>query len=514
MKLNKEYLISTFILIAIISFLFNKMLLGNYIFTSGDTLSPIAIKNAILNYSTKYNSFPTWFPWIFAGMPTIHSLMSVSSYYLPHYLMLILNNIGIPWFWYFIFHLTFGGLGMYSLLKYFKLDGYSSIFGGILYAIMPYMITMTVYGHGSQMMTACYIPWIMLYLFRIYDSDKLLDYIFLSLLISLQLLRAHIQISYYTWMMVGLFILVSSFYLLKEKKINIYQFVKLKLKIIFSLILGAIISLSLYLPVINYSAMSTRGAVNGGVGIDYATQWSMSIKEIVTLIFPYSMGFGGKFYFGDFPFTDYPNYIGLFVVSLSFIGFVKSNLNIKYKFYFLLTILFSVLISLGSNFIQFYNFFYNYFPYFNKFRVPSYILIITNFSLIFLAAFGFNVLVSSIKNKVSKNRDIYYILLVSLILSTIYILKGVLLIPKDVLNRSAQSALILNDGYFLFIAILIFIIIYFLFNYKKYSKKLLSIMLISILCFDGSPITANFISTSIKDILSKDELSKTSEDLL
>ena len=38
--------------------------------------------------------------------------------------------------------------------------------------------------------------------------------------------------------------------------------------------------------------------------------------------------------------------------------------------------------------------------------------------------------------------------------------------------------------------------------------------LISILCFDGSPITANFISTSIKDILSKDELSKTSEDLL
>ncbi|SVB13211.1 uncharacterized protein METZ01_LOCUS166065 [marine metagenome] len=38
--------------------------------------------------------------------------------------------------------------------------------------------------------------------------------------------------------------------------------------------------------------------------------------------------------------------------------------------------------------------------------------------------------------------------------------------------------------------------------------------LISILCFDGAPITADFISTSIKDILSKDELSKTSEDLL
>ena len=39
-----------------------------------------------------------------------------------------------------------------------------SLFGSLLFTFMPYMITMTAYGHGSQMMTASYIPWIILFL--------------------------------------------------------------------------------------------------------------------------------------------------------------------------------------------------------------------------------------------------------------------------------------------------------------------------------------------------------------
>ena len=87
MRTLKEYIYTSFILTAILTFLFHKLINGSHIFTSGDTLSPIAIKNAISNY----NSFPYWFPWIFGGMPTVHSLMNVSNYYLPHHIMLWLN---------------------------------------------------------------------------------------------------------------------------------------------------------------------------------------------------------------------------------------------------------------------------------------------------------------------------------------------------------------------------------------------------------------------------------------
>ena len=44
-----------------------------------------------------------------------------------------------------------------------------------------------------------------------------------------------------------------------------------------------ILSLSIYLPILSYSAHSIRGAVAGGAGLQYATQWSMSIKEFLTI---------------------------------------------------------------------------------------------------------------------------------------------------------------------------------------------------------------------------------------
>ena len=492
MKIFKEYIFTIFILIIILSLLFNKLIDGSYIFTSGDTLSPIAIKNSILNY----NSFPYWFPWIFGGMPTVHSLMNVSNYYFPHYLMLWLNNLGVPWFWYFIFHLSFGGFGMYTLLKFLNQSKFSSIFGAILFMLSPYMITMTAFGHGSQMMASAYIPWIILFMFRIYDRNKIIDYAIFSLLVGLQLLRAHIQISYYTWMMIGLFILLSIYCFLREDIVLIKQILIKKINFFISLILGVLISLSLYYPVLNYSIHSTRGSINGGVGIDYATQWSMSIKEFITFFFPYSLGFGGQLYFGDLPFTDFPNYIGLFVMILSIIGLLKSEIEKKYKIYFSLVIFFSILISLGSNFVQFYNIFYNYFPHFNKFRVPAYILILTNFSFIVLSSCGLNVLAKSINNSIIVNKTNYCLLLTSSVFTILYIYFSDLLINRNS-NINLLSSLIYNDSMFILISSIIIVITYFIFNYFRYNIKIFYILLIFIITYDYYRINAEIIDPQI-----------------
>jgi hypothetical protein len=66
------------------------------------------------------------------------------------------------------------------------------------------------------------------------------------------------------------------------------------------------------------------------------------------MFIPYVLGFGGKLYSGDMPFTDYPNYIGIIVFFFSFLGFYKSQLEKKYKIYFLLIIIFSFLENLSS----------------------------------------------------------------------------------------------------------------------------------------------------------------------
>ena len=104
--------------------------------------------------------------------------------------------------------------------------------------------------------------------------------------------------------------------------------------------------------------------------------------------------------------TDFPNYIGIFILFLALLGFLKSNLKYDIKVYFAVVIVFTFLLSLGKNFISFYNIFYTYLPFFSKFRVPIFILIIFQFSIYILAAFGLLNFFDLLKNKVYKNRII------------------------------------------------------------------------------------------------------------
>ena len=488
----KDYLFVLSILLIVSSFLFYKLINGAYLFTSGDSLSPIAVKNAIKLYADSSNAFPLWFPWILGGIPTVHSFLSISNYYFPHHLMLILYDFGLSWNWYFILHLIFGGLGFFKLILFFKQDKYTALFGSILFLLMPYLTAMFAYGHGSQMMTASYIPWIVLYMFKIYDGYKLEDFLLFSILIGLQLQRGHVQISYYTWMMIGLFFVINIPKLFKKDNINKLKLIKQKISLILSLIIGLGLSLSIYLPILNYSSESVRGSsIGGGAGLDYATQWSLSFKEMFTFIFPYSLGFGGSLYFGDFPFTDYPNYMSIFIIFLAFLGYFKSDLDRKYKIFFSLTIIFSLLISLGNNFIEFYKLFYDYLPYFNKFRVPAYILILTHFSILVLASFGFELVLKKIK--------IYYqnYYLISLIIISIcYFLFSHLFIGVANTNISKISNMHFYDSLnIIFVLIISSTTIYF-YSRDKINKNIFILILISVLSYDYFRINKEIISPS------------------
>ena len=109
---DKEYFIVFTLLLIIISIVFSELIFGAKVLASSDTLSPIAIKNGInLSYS-KYSSYPLWIPWIFSGLPTIHSLLNVSYSYYPHQIItFLINVIQLPWIWNFIFHFVLPRLG-------------------------------------------------------------------------------------------------------------------------------------------------------------------------------------------------------------------------------------------------------------------------------------------------------------------------------------------------------------------------------------------------------------------
>ena len=171
MKKINEYLLVIISIFFVLFILFNKFIFGDLVFMSGDSLAPQAVKQALSNISNQSGLFPYWFPYIFSGMPTVHSLLNTNIYYLPHIIINYLHGIGMPWFWNFIFHYIFAGIGMYTFIKYLTQSKYVSISISLLFSISPYMIAYLVHGHGSQMMTASYMPWILLFLFKFYKLN-------------------------------------------------------------------------------------------------------------------------------------------------------------------------------------------------------------------------------------------------------------------------------------------------------------------------------------------------------
>ena len=91
--------------------------------------------------------------------------------------------------------------------------------------------------------------------------------------------RGHIQIAYYTWMVIGLYITLQFIWEIKINNYQIISFVKAKYFLLLSLILGFMFSLNIYYPILNYSSHSIRSVESGGAGLLYATQWSFSLKR-------------------------------------------------------------------------------------------------------------------------------------------------------------------------------------------------------------------------------------------
>jgi len=195
--------------------------------------------------------------------------------------------------------------------------------------------------------------------------------------------------------------------------------------------LGFLLASHIYYPSLDYLGNSIRAG--GDNHYQYATNWSMHPKELITYIFPHYYGFGGSSYSGYMPFTDYPNYIGFFVILSSLFSIIRLN---NKKIFFISILLLSIFLSFGKYFDILYNFFYSFFPYFSNFRVPSMILILSNFILYILAAFGLKEILSSILN-IERFRKIpsETIIAAFLILSIVDIYR----IDKNIISPSDSS---------------------------------------------------------------------------
>ncbi|MDR3666786.1 MAG: YfhO family protein, partial [Ignavibacteriaceae bacterium] len=135
---------------------------------------------------------------------------------------------------------------------------------------------------------------------------------------------------------------------------------------------------------------------------EYHTNWSFSPQEVLTFIVPSYFGFGNSTYkgpltndqevevntyFGQMPFVDVAMYMGVLIFFLGLFAIITRWKEPFVQFLSILTGI-ALLISFGKNFPILFDPLFYHLPSFDKFRVPSMILVIVQLNFPILAGLG------------------------------------------------------------------------------------------------------------------------------
>jgi len=414
----------------------------------GDVLASKGKTNLMLEYEQKTGEVSLWNPAVFCGMPAYHrdkprawSLDTFASYFFS-------GSAGQVVVYYII-----GSLGMFFLLYSLNFSTLISLFGALAFLLMSHYNSLWLAGHFSKFRAVMYIPWVVAAFSFFLNRRSVLGMLLFTLAFTLQIRTQHYQIIFYTALILFSIGIYPAVRLIIDKKITAF------LKVLGLLIISIILTtLAVYQPlfVINeYTPYSTRGGnpvhidpidksaeKAKGVSFEYATNWSLSPKEMICFIIP--RYFGGSSqetykgdavpqlkgytipgYWGDMPFTGSTDYIGVALFILMVFGIYGYRKDWRIVSLGIFTI-FALLLGFGKHFPAFYKLFFYHFPYFSKFRVPTMIMMAVFVVFVMFAAFGIRYLIDCYKRNDKKVFTMLYIIAGFLFILTMspFVLKG------------------------------------------------------------------------------------------
>ncbi len=424
------------VIVLIIILFFNPLFFGNKTFQSGDI---ITIKSMRSYIEKDRDGFTLWNPYIFCGIPAhatgtalrwwdfIGAVYSkgkgiISGLFGNNFAGHTLNLMLI----------AFGG---FIFMRSIKASRLVSLFVALAMAFSTGIIVMVYIGHITKLISLAAFPIVLMLLLRMNKRIKLLDFILLVIALHFVVLGTHVQIIYYIFLTAAFFYIFYFIIGLVEKK---NDFVKriFKSAAVFTVasLIAVAMSYDSYSQLWEYNKYSTRGTKSiveqqskdktksESDFYNYATNWSFSPEEVLTFFVPSFYGFGNatykgpltqnrpvniNTYFGQMPFVDVAQYMGIVVFVLALIGIILGWKNRFVQFLTYLNLIF-LIVSFGKNMPLLYDLFFHYLPLFDKFRVPSMILNITQMTVPVLAGIG---IMELMKRRESEEKNLLEVLL-------------------------------------------------------------------------------------------------------
>jgi hypothetical protein len=420
--------ISALLIFVAISFAYFSPVLEGKQLLATDRINFLGMSKEIQDYEKNSEEDILWTNSMFSGMPTYQitrpdpSIIIVKIYRFINFL-----SKKQPVNFLFIYL-----LGFYIALLAFRINPWLSIAGAIAFAFSSYFLIIIEAGHNSKAAAIGFMPPIIAGVYLAYSGRIFLGSVLTGLFLALQLMANHLQITYYTLLIILIFGIFQLIKAIREKTYRSFTISTISLVLMACLAIAS--NLSIFWPTYEYSKYSIRGkseliSENGtqtsGLDKNYVTSWSYGIDETFTLFIPsfkggsstgslneksktyelFKQAQGPQYakriikslplYWGEKPFTSGPVYVGSVILFLFIFGLFTTRGNIKWCL--LTATIFSIVLAWGKNFMPLTNLFLDYFPAYNKFRTVEMILVIAEFAIPLLAIIALqNILMKNI----------------------------------------------------------------------------------------------------------------------
>ena len=400
---------------------FSPVLKGHKIYQS-DIVQYTGMAKQHTDFREANSSESYWTNSAFGGMPTYQLGAKYPHNYIKK-LDLALRFLPRPADYLFLYL-----IGFYILLLVLKIDYRMAAFGALAFGFSTYLIIILGVGHNAKAHAIAYMPLVLSGIILTFQKRYAIGFSLTAISSGLELVTNHPQMTYYLLILIlilGISYLVQS---IKSKEVSAF------FKALAVLSLAAFLALGMnatnLLATSSYAKESTRskseltinfdGSVrdqSSGLDKAYITQFSYGILETFNLFIPRFMGGGNRenlgrdsetykayralgatplqslkeskqapMYWGDQPIVEAPAYIGAVVIFLFVLALFLYHG--RFKWWLLIGISLSLLLSYGKNLSFLTDLFIDYVPLYNKFRAVSSIQVILELCIPLLATLG------------------------------------------------------------------------------------------------------------------------------
>ena len=447
------------LLFAVVSYGFVPQVLDGKIVNQSDIASWKGMANEAMTHNAAHPEDPTaWTNSMFGGMPTTATIDDFDGDWTDAIYDLLLTGRRPA------SYLFLTLVGAFLLMLSMGMNGIVAVAGAIAVAFCSYNMQIIQVGHNTKMQAIAYFPWVLAGIIFTYRAalakaaswkewlpKTVLGATLFAFALSMQIKANHIQITYYLAIVIFVYALalLISLCIDKEKRSKIGRFFASSALLLVVGCIGIATNANKLIPTYEYTPYTMRGGseLSGsgdghndkGLDLEYATAWSYGIEEMPNLLIPnYNGGSSsgplgmdsetGKLlkragqpnlrqtlkhmplYWGPQPFTAGPMYMGAISIFLFVLGLCL--IKGREKWWIVVATLIAVMLAWGNHFMWFTKLWFEYAPFYNKFRTVSMALIVLQVTLPLL---GFYALDRIIKGQYQKSE----------ILKSIYIAFGI-----------------------------------------------------------------------------------------